>query len=252
MQFVFVMEFAIKNPWRDTMGGFGKFCGAERKRGFDHSTHVCNKRTTSSRRLELKCSSSLRYKRVQKVSDEVDEVLLRAEADGPLASYDLQGRLEKLNNTVRPDNSLLLKEDQSNLLGSKGLSVSESSSSSSSSSSSDNENDTEDFGAQGMVRTYSHRSQPKGIREGALSRITRTEIRVCTGKSCRKKGSENLLNSLQQYGSSGAISCKSCKCLDQCKRGPALEMHLPNGERKVFIGVNSPQEVIDKLNILLQ
>ena len=64
---------------------------------------------------------------------------------------------------------------------------------------------------------------------------------MCMGKACRKKGAGAVLSALQNSPGSaaGTINCRTCKCLKQCKRGPALEVHLPTGETRTYVGVSA-------------
>ena len=51
------------------------------------------------------------------------------------------------------------------------------------------------------------------------------KVQVCTGKACRKKGSEAMLAALQaQADSQPGLSVVSCKCLDKCKAGPNVQL----------------------------
>ena len=51
------------------------------------------------------------------------------------------------------------------------------------------------------------------------------KVQVCTGKACRKKGSEAMLAALQvQAKSQPGVSVVACKCLDKCKAGPNVQL----------------------------
>ena len=51
------------------------------------------------------------------------------------------------------------------------------------------------------------------------------QVQVCTGKACRKKGSQEVLAALQQLAiEDGSLSVTSCKCLDLCKAGAHREL----------------------------
>lgn len=55
----------------------------------------------------------------------------------------------------------------------------------------------------------------------------KTKIYVCTeGKKCPKKGSEKVAKALhravEDQDKEGSIVVKECKCLDLCKKGPAV------------------------------
>ena len=66
------------------------------------------------------------------------------------------------------------------------------------------------------------------------------QIAVCTGKSCRKKGSEAVLAELQQQAAGDpSISVTSCKCLDKCKLGPNVRMpgSSAGAKKQVLSGV---------------
>ena len=57
-----------------------------------------------------------------------------------------------------------------------------------------------------------------------LAQSTR-HVQVCTGKACRKRGSEAMLAALQaQAETQPGVSVTSCKCLDQCKAAPNVQL----------------------------
>ena len=82
---------------------------------------------------------------------------------------------------------------------------------------------------------------------GAVTRQSATElvrdlpegasVSVCQGKTCLKRGSNVLMAELQSAGATAA-SVTACKCLDECKLGPNVEVEI-DGKRQI-VQVNSP------------
>ena len=63
-------------------------------------------------------------------------------------------------------------------------------------------------------------------------------VRVCQGKTCLRRGSNVLMAELQSSGTTAA-NVTACKCLDQCKLGPNMEVEV-DGKRQI-VQVNSPE-----------
>ena len=181
-----------------------------------HIAYYGNSTSTRSRDCSVRCMKSSkklsgtgsRRARVRQQAAAVEASLERLQRNGQLASYNLW-------------------------LG--GAQLSSSSSSSSSSSESDRESDdAENSFFSRAARTASPPPPPPPPTAPQVATIS-----VCQGKSCKKLGAERIEAALQQStaGMSG-IEVTPCKCLGQCKRGPAVAIEMPSGEQIVYVNVN--------------
>ncbi len=68
------------------------------------------------------------------------------------------------------------------------------------------------------------------------SSATQTEIRVCQGSSCRRKGSEGICRAMQTYldrhNLTEQVEIKPVKCLHQCKVAPQAIFIHPDKDKK--------------------
>lgn len=153
----------------------------------------------------VRCGSnqrSARAKRVRAAAAEVAETLKRLDIpEHPLASYDLR-------------------------LPSRAPATEDVSSSSDSSASEDE-------------RPAASSSLPRQLGEVGQHPMTTAVISVCQGKTCSKRGSARVLAALQHStaGVEGTM-VQECKCLGQCKRGPAVRVQMGSGEDIIYVGVN--------------
>ena len=61
------------------------------------------------------------------------------------------------------------------------------------------------------------------------------EVAVCGGKSCRKGGSAALVAAFQALSSgSGAPAVRTCKCLGECSRAPAVKLTTAQSKKRVL------------------
>ena len=61
------------------------------------------------------------------------------------------------------------------------------------------------------------------------------EVAVCGGKSCRKGGSAALVAAFQSFsGAAGAPSVRTCKCLGECSRAPAVKLTTAQSKKRVL------------------
>ena len=183
---------------------------------YAYSSNVQCTRTRSSVRCQASTSSSGagkpgRRDRVRRRAAQVTESLEALERDGDLASYNL-------------------------CLPSSAAFCYETAMSSSSSSSSESEDDS-----------VSRRSPP------AAKVATQTAtISVCQGKACQKRGSDRVLGALHQTTAGVAgIDVTTCKCLGQCKRGPAVKVEMPTGEEIIYVGVHGADSAVQLASIVL-
>jgi len=85
-------------------------------------------------------------------------------------------------------------------------------------------------------------SAANNIVAARLEEVPSARLSVCQGKACVKRGARELLEAARQAAEvhSGDIAVTSCKCLDQCKKGPNVSVRAPGGGRAVTLnGVHS-------------
>jgi hypothetical protein len=164
-----------------------------------------------------------RRERVRRKAAAVAESLDSLALDGELASYDL--RLPS-------------------------ASTSYTSSSSSSSESSESEADV----APTTTTTTTSAASPfsTATRSRPTARGTAT-ISVCQGKACKKRGSDRVVAALQHsIGDVDGVQLTGCKCLGQCKRGPAVKVEMPTGQKIVYVNVNGADVAVQLAGMVLQ
>jgi hypothetical protein len=166
----------------------------------------------SPRRRPTTCSATSR--RVQRTAAHVDEVLRRVEQAGPLSHYDLEGRLQSLGN--------IRKQSLDSI-----------------DSSSSSETDTSDSEAETKLNSRRRRGALPPDTAARLHTPVAT-ISVCMGKACQKRGAARVLQELQASTVDMPVVCGTCKCLDQCKRGPAVRVELATGKTSTYVGMNGP------------
>lgn len=168
-----------------------------------------------------------RRERVRRKAAQVAQSLDSLALEGNLASYDL-----RLPSTSRAYTS----------------------SSSSSSDSSDSEVEVASPAAATTTTSSPLRSPetPSTSRPRSNTLGTAT-ISVCQGKACRKRGSDRVMAALQHStGDVDNVQLTGCKCLGQCKRGPAVKVEMPTGQKIVYVNVNGAEVAVQLAGVVLQ
>ncbi|KAL4539585.1 hypothetical protein Ndes2437B_g02050 [Nannochloris sp. 'desiccata'] len=173
-----------------------------------------------------------RRERVRRKAAQIAESLDSLAVKGNLASYDLR----------LPSTSKAYTDDSS-------------SSSSSSSDSSDSEADaapsakTTSF-TSSAASPFRTATPPTTSKPSTLGTAT---ISVCQGKACRKRGSDRVMAALQHStGNVDSVQLTGCKCLGQCKKGPAVKVEMPSGQKIVYVNVNGAEVAVQLAGIVLQ
>jgi hypothetical protein len=125
--------------------------------------------------------------------------------------------------------------------------------SSSSSSSSESEDDV-------ATTTATTSSSASPFRTAAAPTISKPStlgiatISVCQGKACRKRGSDRVMAALEHStGDVDSVELRGCKCLGQCKRGPAVKVEMPTtGQKIVYVNVNGAEVAVQLAGMVLQ
>lgn len=69
-----------------------------------------------------------------------------------------------------------------------------------------------------------------------------SEVFVCQGKGCTKRGADNVLASIAELNGHSGISISGCKCMKLCGKGPILAIKS-NGDLMHYKGVTSSSAV---------
>lgn len=158
-----------------------------------------------------------RRERVLRRASQISETLDRLEADAPLASYDL--RLPEL--AAAPAGS---RTDAAPSIFRSGAG----SSSSESSESSDSED------------------------ERPAAAVGVATISVCQGKACAKRGAARVEAALHASTAGlPGVAVHACKCLGQCKRGPAVGVEMPDGQKVIYVGVAGAESAVQLAAVVL-
>ena len=84
-------------------------------------------------------------------------------------------------------------------------------------------------------------SQPaaNNIVTARLEEAPAARLSVCQGKTCAKRGARELLEAARREAEAhgDCVVVSSCKCLDQCKKGPNVSVRAPGGRPVVLNGV---------------
>jgi (2Fe-2S) ferredoxin len=178
-----------------------------------------------------------RRERVRRKAAQVAESINSLALEGNLASYNLR----------LPSSS-------------KAYKYSSSSSSSSDSSESDAEVETPSRPAAASPSTTTT-SAASAFRTAATPTTSKPSTRtlgtatisVCQGKACRKRGSDRVMAALEHStGDVANVELKGCKCLGQCKRGPAVKVEMPTGQKVVYVNVNGAEVAVQLAGMMLQ
>ena len=72
-----------------------------------------------------------------------------------------------------------------------------------------------------------------------LEEAPAARVSVCQGKTCSKRGARELLEAARREAEAhgGHVAVSSCKCLDQCKKGPNISVRAPGGRPVILNGV---------------
>ncbi len=82
-------------------------------------------------------------------------------------------------------------------------------------------------------RSSSHGDESAGV-VVRHKRGARAEVAVCQGKSCRKAGSAALLEAFRSRSAGyDDVVVRTCKCRDECKKAPVVQVSSPKGRRLV-------------------
>lgn len=65
----------------------------------------------------------------------------------------------------------------------------------------------------------------------------RQQLKVCMGKSCKKRGSVGLLAAAQSAAVGTDVDVQPCKCLDKCKMGPNVQLKSEGSKKQIKTGV---------------
>ena len=78
-------------------------------------------------------------------------------------------------------------------------------------------------------------------------------ISVCQGKACKKRGADRVMSALQ-HSTEGVetVQLSGCKCLGQCKRGPAVRVEMPTGQKIIYVNVNGAEVAVPLAGTVLQ
>ncbi len=77
------------------------------------------------------------------------------------------------------------------------------------------------------------------------------KILVCTkGKKCPKRGSEAVADAIesaaQKLNCADDVSVKRCKCMDMCKKGPAVVL-MPDKVKYARVSEEDAKEIVNTL-----
>ena len=79
----------------------------------------------------------------------------------------------------------------------------------------------------------------------------RTKLLICTNKSCKKRGSREVLHALEDEiearGLEDKICVKSSECLGLCDKGPAVKVK----KEKVAFSRVSPEDCLEIIDALI-
>ena len=161
-----------------------------------------------------------RRERVRRMASQVAETLERMEAESPMASYDLQ--LPSTSTSSSGGTSLWPPSSASSSTGRRRR------------SSSSSRSRGEDMKYAGLLdATVSPPPPPPPPPRKHVAAIS-----VCQGKACRKRGSDQVVSTLQQRTAGmHDVQVTGCKCLGQCKRGPAVHVEYSGGEEMIYVGI---------------
>lgn len=76
--------------------------------------------------------------------------------------------------------------------------------------------------------------------EGRVQRLAPSaapQVGVCTAKSCKKKGSEELLRVAQAAAQGSGVEVAACDCVGKCKLGPNIQLSTGSNKPRVQTGV---------------
>ena len=132
------------------------------------------------------------------------------------------------------------------------------SSSSSSSSSESSDSEVEAPAPAATTTTTSSISPMRTETPPSTSRPSTTTlgsatISVCQGKACKKRGADRVMSALQ-HSTEGVetVQLSGCKCLGQCKRGPAVRVEMPTGQKIIYVNVNGAEVAVQLAGTVLQ
>lgn len=87
----------------------------------------------------------------------------------------------------------------------------------------------------------------------AVKKPVKAVISVCQGKACQKRNSSTVLAAL----SNSTVNCsenvvvQGCKCLGQCKKGPAVRVQASAGEDVIYVGVKGTDSALSLAAVVM-
>ena len=75
-------------------------------------------------------------------------------------------------------------------------------------------------------------------------------IGVCIGKACTKRGSADLLATAQAAAEGRDVDVVPCKCLDQCKKGPNVQISIAGQKPYLVTGVQAGRQGLAQVGLI--
>lgn len=78
-------------------------------------------------------------------------------------------------------------------------------------------------------------------------------LSVCQGKACQKRHSGSVLTALSNSAAncSESVVVQGCKCLGQCKKGPAVRVQAAGGEDIIYVGVKGVDSALNLAAVVM-